>query len=84
MEYVAYNTAVFIETFCSDLSTAWLYNILREYFLEDSVLLGYNVASMGNQIPLMHRHIPEEWNVQLHQCENLRTHTHTFPDIISK
>jgi hypothetical protein len=53
MENVPYNTAVFIETLCSDLSTAWLYNILKEYFLEDSVLLGYNAASMGNQIHLM-------------------------------
>ena len=76
MENVAYNTAVFIETLCSDLSSALLYNILKEYFLEDSVLLGYNAAPMGNQIPLMQRHIPEEWNAQLHQCENFKTHTY--------
>jgi hypothetical protein len=28
MENEAYNIAVLIETLCSDLSTAWLYNIL--------------------------------------------------------
>jgi len=83
MENVAYDIAVFIETLCSDLSTAWLCNIFKEYFLEDSVLLGYNAVSMGNQIPLMQCHIPEEWNAQLHQCENLKTHMHTFPDFIS-